>query len=460
MPALDSLQEPPSTEGASPAIGSIRTRLAGMIRSAVLRRVLLLIGGASGAQLIGLAAAPLIARLYTPAEFGILGIYTSLLAIFCAAATLRYECALPIARDGEETASLLILVLGTAVVTSSGVGLLLGGLSPHLPGRIQLLGSFWWLLPPGMFLTAVYQALSYWALREQRFKALASTKVAQAGGMIAIQTGAGALTLGPGWLIAGHIAGQSLGFGTLGRLALRKHRDAFHTISTRSIAAVARRYRRFPRYSSGAAVLDALGGSMPLIFLASMYGPTLAGWLTIVYRLNVPLGVVSNAVGQVNFADMAGIMRSDRKSLRGIFARRLTVLIACATLVVGVMNLLVPFLVPVLLGPRWNNVTPCLQVMSPLFFAGFVASPLGFALEVTERQDMHLYRELFRAGVMGIALAIVALLRPSWVGAVAIVSTAGTINYVGYLLASWIAIVQLDRTSLPFQSAGAMTKSC
>jgi O-antigen/teichoic acid export membrane protein len=408
--------------------------------------VVVLIGGAASAQLIGILAAPVITRLYTPAQFGLLGVYMSLLGVFFIVATLRFECALPIAKTSGEVASLLVLIAGTGVGTSATVGVVLWRLGPYLPSQLQLLGSFWWFLPLGMCLAAAYQALTYWALREQHFKALASTKFAQAASMIAIQTGGGLLALGPGWLILGHIAGQSMGVGTLARLARVSHREDFRSVSRQSIAAVAKRYRRFPQYSSGAALLDALGGNMPLIVLASIYGTALAGWLTVVQRaFNGPLTVVANALGQVNFADMATLVRSNPGELRKLFITRLAKLAGSAILLVCVLNLVVPFVVPLVFGRQWVDVVPCVQAMSPYLAAGFVSSPLGFALDVTERQDLHLFREIFRAGVMAIALTSIAVLRPSWIGAICIVSIAGTINCVAYIFASYMAIQRADK---------------
>ncbi len=55
------------------------------------RNVLTLITGTSIAQAIPIAISPILTRLYTPEDFGVLALYIAIFSIISVIATLRYE---------------------------------------------------------------------------------------------------------------------------------------------------------------------------------------------------------------------------------------------------------------------------------------------------------------------------------------------------------------------------------
>src|SRR5690606_39670666 len=64
--------------------------------SDLLKYIMVLMSGTLIAQLLGFIFAPIITRLYTPAEAGELGLFIRVISFGAAIGTLRYEQALPI----------------------------------------------------------------------------------------------------------------------------------------------------------------------------------------------------------------------------------------------------------------------------------------------------------------------------------------------------------------------------
>lgn len=56
----------------------------------------MLVGGTAGPQLLRVLAAPLLTRLYSPDDFGLLAVYASLSALIGGTSSLRYELAFPL----------------------------------------------------------------------------------------------------------------------------------------------------------------------------------------------------------------------------------------------------------------------------------------------------------------------------------------------------------------------------
>jgi O-antigen/teichoic acid export membrane protein len=63
-------------------------------KSRFARNVAVVSAGSAVGQGLLIVSAPVLTRLYTPADFGVLAVYVSILSILAVAATLRYEMAI------------------------------------------------------------------------------------------------------------------------------------------------------------------------------------------------------------------------------------------------------------------------------------------------------------------------------------------------------------------------------
>ncbi len=106
-----------------------------------------------GATLIGqgavLLAAPVLARLYQPSDFGLLAVFAGVLSVLVAVASLSIRSAIPIAADRDEAVHLLLLSNTISVVAGllvAVVVLLWGGQLAAALG-VPELAPLLWLLP-------------------------------------------------------------------------------------------------------------------------------------------------------------------------------------------------------------------------------------------------------------------------------------------------------------------------
>ena len=59
------------------------------------KSVILIAGGTAAAQGINVILTPIITRIYSPEEFGVLSLFVALMGILSTVASLRYEWAIP-----------------------------------------------------------------------------------------------------------------------------------------------------------------------------------------------------------------------------------------------------------------------------------------------------------------------------------------------------------------------------
>ena len=81
--------------------------------------VLTLMTGATIAQAIPIAIAPILTRLYTPSDFGVFALFSSLVSLAAIIATGRYELAIMLPEDDQDAINLMALSVGISLLVSS-----------------------------------------------------------------------------------------------------------------------------------------------------------------------------------------------------------------------------------------------------------------------------------------------------------------------------------------------------
>ena len=101
-------------------------------KNAFARGVRVLVGGTVGLQVLTLLAAPLLTRLYSPEDFGLLAVYASVLALIGVISSLRYELAVPLPEDDVEAANVATLSLILVGLSALLTGVLAWQLGPAI----------------------------------------------------------------------------------------------------------------------------------------------------------------------------------------------------------------------------------------------------------------------------------------------------------------------------------------
>jgi lipopolysaccharide exporter len=104
------------------------------------------------------------------------------------------------------------------------------------------------------------------------------------------------------------------------------------------------------------------------------------------------------------------------------------------------LALAAPLVTPIVFGQRWQQAGVYVAILAPFFLFQLATSPLGGTLDVLERQDLHLIRELVRVSITSGAIVLADLAHFTATQAIALFSFCGCIGYVLHGLISWIAI--------------------
>jgi O-antigen/teichoic acid export membrane protein len=414
------------------------------------RGVAVLVGGTTIAQGIIVLTSPVLTRLYQPSEVGVYSVAVSILSILIIVSGLRYETAIPLPADDVEAANVLALSLLTIAGTSLACSLVLwvAGSSLLALFGASILGPFVLLLTVGQLGGGVVSALTFWAIRTKNFSAIAATRLTQSGTLSASQVGLGALRFGAPALVLGAVLGSVAGSSRLARAAWRSHGPVFRQVSRRGILAAANRYRRFPIFAAPSSLLNTVGLQAPLLLIVALYGTSVGGRYALADRIcGLPVTLVAAAVGQVFFAETARLAREEPSAMLRLFWSTTRSLARTAIVPFVLLALAGPFLAGLVFGESWGEAGLFVAILAPMYFLQLVLSPTGCVLDVLERQDLTLLREILRLCLVSGAVLIAATAHLSAVQALCALSAALCVNYLLYGLITWRAMVTCRRSS-------------
>jgi O-antigen/teichoic acid export membrane protein len=391
--------------------------------------VSILVSGTALSQLLLAAAAPLLTRLYTPEDFGLLAVYTGILAILGVIASLRYELAIPLPEDDQEAVHIvtlcLVIVLSmtfffTLLVISSGnqMSKVLG---------VPILSNYLWLLPISFLILGSYTVFNYWAIRTKHFSTIAGTKLWQAATTLMVQLLF--FKVGGLMMMLGTAGGQLVGTFILGKKALA-HTE-LNTLSLIKIKQAARRYWKFPVYSTWAGIFNAAGTQLPPLMFAALFSPGAAGLYFLAHRiLTLPMSLIGNSVGNVFFANaveahregkLGELVENVHDKLAQIAMPPISVLLICG-----------PELSALVFGQNWRQAGDFAQWLAIPLYTAFITSPISTVFSILGRQrtGLHLQILLF---VLRVSAIIIGAIWGDLITAVALFSIGSVIGYLFYI---------------------------
>lgn len=391
--------------------------------------------GSGVGQAIALAVSPILTRVYTPEDFGLLTVFIAVISVTGTFVVFRLEAAIPLPESDRVAAAIAWVGLTVGGLLSLALGLL----GPVLAAPVARwvgnadLAAVWWWVAAATFAIVLDKVLLTWMVRERRYRALAARNMLQGVGQGGGQVGLGFTTFQPVGLIVGWIIGRVAALGGLfsaGGLFRQGMPGA------REWASAVVRYRRFPLVASWAALLNTLGQQAPFLVISAYYGSVTIGLLGLTVRvITAPVTLIGQAVSRVFQGEGADAVRRGDRPLRPIITANVRALAAIAVPMAVLALLAAPPMFEVIFGAQWRQAGVFAQILALAYAAQLIVSPISQTLLILERQGEQLAWDAFRMVVTVGGPLVAAALGASPTQAV-LVLAAGFITCYGALLAT------------------------
>lgn len=367
--------------------------------SGVFRGMATLALGSGIARLIGLVAIPVLTRLYTPEDFGILAVFTALVAILAPLVTLRYVLALPLPRHDGVAMNLLALSLVLMLGLSAAMALVLAFWGEPLLELVSMeaLAPWWWLIALGVLGTAAYELLTMWATRQRAFKLIAESQVAQGLVGTVIKVGLGLAGMQPLGLLLGQVVTQAGGVGQFLRRFATDLSAGWRRVSLRLMWQVALRHRGFPIWRVPSQFLLMATMQAPLLFMAAIYDAGITGQFGLaMMALTIPGMVVGQAAGNALYGEAARLIKTDRTRVLSIAASVQKRLFLMALPAAFVLFFLGEPIFALVFGEEWRMAGRFATVLSVAIMFQLTSAPLIQMMNLLRNQATFLVLNLMR----------------------------------------------------------------
>ena len=142
--------------------------------------VAVMMSGRTVAALIALGTTPIVARLFSPHDFGVAAVFVSIVSMASQGASLRYEGAINLPKRPDEAMAIMTLAYRILFASVLFV-LLLVSLYKAIGwnwSSLELLGVWAWLLPLGLLLAGALLVQESWLVRTRSFHLTSASLVA------------------------------------------------------------------------------------------------------------------------------------------------------------------------------------------------------------------------------------------------------------------------------------------
>ncbi len=394
-----------------------------------------LAGGSTVAQILVVAGAPVLTRLYSPEDFGALATFSALSAILITVAAGRYELAVMLPDDDDEATQLSALALLLVCVVSAATLVMAAVLYVVVViPRGWALGAWIFLVPPTVLVGGASAVFVAGSTRRGDFGLIGTTNVVRQFVAIAAQILLGLLRLTPGGLLVGGFLGAGAANWRLGVPVIRSIRDA--RPSRHDLLGVAARYSRFPRYTLPSGLVSSLYLQGIPLLIGGLFGASTLGVWSLTQRvLTVPLTIVGGAAAE-SYYKTGTDRRGDRRSALRLFDQIVLGLLGVAAVPLTILAFWGPQLFAFVFGQEWEQAGFYARLMLPLLLARLVASPISRTFMIYERNNLGLWVQgALLAALVGCAVSAATL---GWTFAVFLSSYSwiSALIYTGMLLSS------------------------
>jgi lipopolysaccharide exporter len=348
-------------------------------KSKLLRSFTVMLTGNILAQAISFLTAPIITRLYTPADFGVMTFIWSITSVISVAVCLGYQGTIILPADNSKGHLLFIFsslcVLSVTVLT--GILCWLGVDLIAWWSGVPDIRKYLWYVPVGLLILGLRANLVSLCTRFSFFKLIAVSQT-----ILSIFTSAAKII--PGiffgsaaiWLVAGNIIGPffSLLFLFVIYIFFMKEKQEL-MVSLPLIISAGKEYIKFPKFNLPTQVVNSISQNMPVLLFTIFYSPEVIGWYGLASSiLRRPVDLVVQSLSSVFLQRSAVIEHEEKSHFRNLLKTTM------ALLTVGIGPLLVmlfwgPSLFEILFGKGWYEAGVYGQILSPWLFFNFLTIP-------------------------------------------------------------------------------------
>jgi O-antigen/teichoic acid export membrane protein len=278
----------------------------------------------------------------------------------------------------------------------------------------------------------------------------------QSAGRALFQGAFGGLGFHSAGLLFGETLGRCMGMSRMLRNAWPVLRGYLATFSRKEFMRVLWRHRKFPLYSLPSSFLDALSMGLSVPLLIRLYGASIGGHYSLVWRaVAVPSVVVTVAIADTFHSRLAVYAREAPAQVMSLFRRTSLGLLLLGSIPAAILWFWGGPLFRLVFGAQWALSGTIAALVAPWYLSEFVVTPVSRVVVVLSGQEMKLIWD-----VLSLASLLTVFFVAQWrgIGAlpmIRVLTVLNTVLRVLYYVILLRIILRFERTHAGTSKAAA-----
>ncbi|GGE00633.1 hypothetical protein GCM10011312_25100 [Planktosalinus lacus] len=350
-----------------------------------------------GMQVIAILTIPILSRFFSPDIFGYHATYRSILVILSIFLTLKLETAIVLPKSSKIKNTLFLATITNIVVISCILifiyfVFLLAGLD-FLDLVFGITGSLLFLLVLlGSILVALSNTSQSVLVSQDKFKSLSISRLILPTSFFLVSLLLFYTFNNSISLIIGHFFSYIL----LNIFLKSKFKINYVGYSKQLYKLSLKKYKDIVQYTSSNALVNTISNNIPSLVLLGFYGATPLGFFAVGAKIiSIPSQLISGSLSQIFYKKFADIYNERASELYSFVKKVYFGLLLFGIIVFGTAYLIIPYIIPLLLGEGWIEAIPIMKYLC--FWQALVIanSPISTLTIVLNKQKVLLFYESF-----------------------------------------------------------------
>ena len=352
--------------------------------------IFILMSGAVVAQVIPIIISPVLTRIYTPKDFGIYAIFTAIVSYLSISATGRYEMAIMLPKKNDAAALIALLCLIIASIYSVLVLVLIFFINKYFLKYLKEdISDFIYLIPISIICIATSKTFILLHSRLKNFKTITINQISQSSITGFTQIVFNVIT-SSGGLILGSLSGLIYSSLRISVISIKVELLKFGHFTTKRALKLLYEYRDMPLNSVPEAFLGQGNIFILPIAIAFLYGPKMAGFYALSYRIvMLPGSIITQSFGQVFFRK-SSMMYNNKSPITKLIFKSWLLMFVLIFPISFFLYFFSPIVFKYIFGVEWTFSGEIASIMSFYLLITFVFSSTSSSAITLRKQHMSL----------------------------------------------------------------------
>jgi O-antigen/teichoic acid export membrane protein len=368
--------------------------------------------GTTIAQAIPIAISPILTRIYTPADFGVVALYVAISSIFGSIANASYEQAILLPKKDEDAINIFALGFIITSIMSLVLFIFILLFNKYITDFIgnEEIGFWLYFVPITVFFIGIFNILNYFNNRKKNYRDIANVTIMKSIILSIIQISMGFAKQGATGLITGQLISNFFGNIKLFKNIL-KNRFLLSKISKEKIIMVAIKYKRFPQFSMPSTMLDTISLHIPILLLGVFFNTAIVGLYSLSNKLvRIPTQAIGSSISQVFYQQLTEV-KNNQEAIKKLTLKTYKKLVQIGIVPFSIIIVFGDYIFYFLFSEEWIVAGEYAQILSLWILVVFIFSPLSSLCFIFDKQkeDMYFTFTTLFAKIIAILLGVFVL---------------------------------------------------